>query len=108
LGPTEFRARIYNGIAVEVVVTGLILLSLGGGLVVPNLFAVAASIGSEMDRSRLFELTKGAYFAGPLLSQLALEPIAKLGAPVAPISALGLMGGYSCFGVSLSCGVSDA
>jgi predicted MFS family arabinose efflux permease len=82
---------------VTVVVTGLTLLGLGGGLVVPNLFAVAASIGSEMDRSRLFGLTKGAYFAGPLLSQLALEPIAKLGTPVAPISALGLMGGLLLF-----------
>jgi MFS family permease len=68
---------------------GMILAGLGSGMMAPNLFAVAASMGTEADRSRLFGFTKAAFFAGPLLSQFVLEPVARYATPAAAILALG-------------------
>jgi predicted MFS family arabinose efflux permease len=61
----------------------------GIGMLAPNLFAVAAGMGTEADRSRLFGFTKGAFYGGPLLSQLVLEPVARCANAAAAILVLG-------------------
>jgi predicted MFS family arabinose efflux permease len=76
--------------SLNLVIAGLTLLGLGTGMVVPNLFSIAATRGAETDRSRLFGFTKGAYFAGPMLSQLILEPVLRYSNAAAAILALGI------------------
>jgi MFS family permease len=61
----------------------------GIGMVAPNLFAVAAGMDTEPDRSRLFGFTKGAFYGGPLLSQFVLEPVARYANAAAAILVLG-------------------
>jgi MFS family permease len=69
---------------------GMTAAGLGAGMLTPNLFAVAAGMGTEADRSRLFGFTKSAFFGGPLLSQFVLEPVARYANPAAALLALGI------------------
>jgi hypothetical protein len=50
---------------------------MGIGSATPNLFAYAASVGSEADRARNMGLGRGMYMAAPLLVQVVLEPVSK-------------------------------
>jgi len=68
---------------------GMAVAGFGVGMLAPNVFAVAAGMGTEADRSRLFGFTKGAFFGGPLLSQLVLEPAARSANAAAAILVLG-------------------
>jgi len=68
---------------------GMAVAGFGVGMLAPNVFAVAAGMGTEADRSRLFGFTKGAFFGGPLLSQLVLEPVARSANAAAAILVLG-------------------
>jgi hypothetical protein len=44
---------------------GMALAGFGIGMLAPNLFALAAGMGTEADRSRLFGFTKSAFFWRP-------------------------------------------
>jgi predicted MFS family arabinose efflux permease len=74
----------------NIAIAGLAIFGFGVGLIVPNLFSVAAAMGTEADRSRLFGFTKSAYFAGPLLSQLVLEPVTRYGNAATAILTVGI------------------
>lgn len=73
----------------NLLILGMTLSAFGIGMLAPNLFAIAAATGIEADRSRLFGFTKSAFFGGPLLSQLILEPVARYANAAAAILVLG-------------------
>jgi MFS family permease len=49
----------------------------GVGLASTNVYALAGTLGDETHKARIMGLTKGSLFAGPLVGQIALEPVVK-------------------------------
>ena len=74
------------------VIIGGIISGMGIGLMTPNLYAFTAVIGTTAERARNMGLTRGGFFAGPLLAQAALEPIAAIAKAGGAILALGALG----------------
>jgi hypothetical protein len=51
---------------------------LANGLNAPSVYAVAGMTGSDAHRAQTMGNSKGALFTGPLIGQLALEPIVRM------------------------------
>ena len=47
------------------------------GLIATNIYSLAAMTGSDSNRAQTMGLTKSSMFTGPLIGQLALEPVVK-------------------------------
>ncbi|WP_164857191.1 MFS transporter [Sphingomonas crocodyli] len=75
-----------------VLLAGQAVAGLGLGLGSPNLYAFAAMVGRDIDKTRNMGLARGAYFAAPFLAQFALEPIAGLASAGIALVALGIFG----------------
>ncbi|TZG28629.1 MFS transporter [Sphingomonas montanisoli] len=75
-----------------ILLAGQAVIGLGLGFVTPNLYAFAALVGRDIDKTRNMGLARGAYFAAPFLAQFALEPIAGLANAGMALAALGIFG----------------
>jgi MFS family permease len=80
------------GATLATVVAGNVVLGLGIGLISPNLLAFAALLGRGAERARNIGLARAGLFAGPLVAQLALEPVVKLSDASGALIALGVLG----------------
>ena len=54
------------------------IMGCSAGLIGTNIYALGAATGSDSNRARTMGLTKASLYTGPLLGQLALEPVVKL------------------------------
>lgn len=68
-------------------VAGGVIGGLGVGMVGPNVFAYAASVGIDRDRARNIGTARGAFLASPMLGQVLLEPVSHAAGPGAAILA---------------------
>jgi len=63
---------------------GMFIFGLGVGCVSPNLFSAAAAASPLRYRARAMGFVRAGFYSGPLVGQLALEPVSKMfGASVA-------------------------
>lgn len=72
-------ALLLNGLAQSyaVIVLATTIMGCSCGLIGTNIYAFAAVTGSDSHRARTMGLTKCGMYTGPLLGQLALEPVVK-------------------------------
>lgn len=79
------------------VLAAMVVFGLGVGIMAPNLFSAAAAAARPERRARTIGFVRAAFFAGPLIAQIILEPAARLlgaGAPLlgtAIFAAIGLV-----------------
>jgi MFS family permease len=59
------------------VVIAQTIMGCSSGLIATNIYALAATTGSDSNRARTMGLAKSSMFTGPLIGQLALEPVVK-------------------------------
>lgn len=100
--PQVFVAGLLlNGVGLITIATSTLLSSvlvggaiagLGFGVVAPNLFAAAAASAPPDRRAWTLGFVRAAFFCGPLLAQLMLEPISKSFGPASAIQLLGIVG----------------
>jgi predicted MFS family arabinose efflux permease len=72
------------------VVLGQAITSFGVGLNIPNLFILASLTGPDSSRAQTIGFTKSGIFGGPMLGQVALEPVVARSNVAAAYALLGL------------------
>ena len=78
--------------SLPVLLAGQAVAGLGLGLGSPNLYAFAAMVGRDIDKTRNMGLARGDYFAAPFVAQFALEPIEGMASAGMALAALGAFG----------------
>jgi MFS family permease len=85
-------------------IVGGLIAGVGVGVGGPNVFAYAASVGTERDRARNIGVARGAFLAAPMLGQILLEPVAHARGPGVALlvsAALALVGALSLRFISI-------
>lgn len=85
-------ALLLNALASSyaLIVLATTIMGCGCGLIGTNIYALAAVTGSDSHRARTMGLAKCSMYTGPLLGQLALEPVVKLANAGVALLLLGL------------------
>lgn len=71
-----------------VIFASMTIFGLGVGVIAPNLFAGSAAAAPPARRARTIGLVRAGFYAGPLVAQIPLEPIARWLGPGAAVAAL--------------------
>jgi MFS family permease len=66
-------ALVATATAFPQVAAGMVIAGIGGGLIGPNIFSVAATAGPDAARGRNVGIVKGIYYAGPFIGPSVLQ-----------------------------------
>lgn len=73
------------------ILASMMTFGLGVGVIAPNLFAASAAAVPPARRARTIGLVRAGFYAGPLVAQIPLEPIARALGPGAAVAALAVL-----------------
>ncbi|MBV1686808.1 hypothetical protein KRR38_03765 [Novosphingobium sp. G106] len=77
------RALVFFGFAIN---------GAGLGLLMPHLFSACAAATPPIYRPRMMGLVRATFYGGPLVAQLALEPVLARFGPTAAVVGIALIG----------------
>ena len=87
-------AMVATGMAITVVakdfslvITGMVIVGAGVGLLGPNLFSASSAVAPAESRARSIGFARAGVYAGPLIAQLPLEPLVHSAGPTAAMMA---------------------